>query len=188
MAPKMLCKCFRIFKLTFVIKPRTHIEKWQKKMDLYVQLKRDNKPAVLRERAWREKDTNQIQSDHCLAFREKGWQPPFHRLGLLWKLKSTSYCTTIRTFHLLPKISPNFMSLPNPEKLRHTLGENSSLPQTKSVCGQNDFLNMSQCILYTLITFLFLVYKTWFHLFTYLIHCSWNGQCFGNISDIVLMV
>ncbi len=119
--------------------------KIQKKMELYLQLKRDYKPAehlsCVKDHKLRKTLTKYRLSDHCLAI-ERGrhrqrWQPREQRLCLLCSQKELEteehfllhcdYYHHIRAAYL-PKfklIQPNFMALPNTDKLSHILGENS---------------------------------------------------------------
>ncbi len=127
-------------------------------MELYLQLKRDYKPAeylsCVKDHKLRKTLTKYRLSDHGLAI-ERGrhrqrWQPQEQRLCSLCSQKELEteehfllhcdYYHHIRAAYL-PKfklIQTNFMALPNADKLRHILGENSkticiSLSQTKTV-------------------------------------------------------
>ncbi len=124
--------------------------KIQKKMELYLQLKRDYKPAeylsCIKDHKLRKTLTKYRLSDHCLAI-ERGrhrqrWQPREQRLCLLCSQKELEteehfllhcdYYHHIRAAYL-PKfklIQPNFMALPNTDKLSHILGENSKTIET----------------------------------------------------------
>ncbi len=114
-------------------------------MELYLQLKRDYKPAeylsCVKDHKLRKTLTKYRLSDHCLAI-ERGrhrqrWQPREQRLCLLCSQKELEteehfllhcdYYHHIRAAYL-PKFKlnqTNFMALPNADKLRHILGENS---------------------------------------------------------------
>ncbi len=119
--------------------------KIQKKMELYLQLKRDYKPAeylsCVKDHKLRKTLTKYRLSDHCLAI-ERGrhrqrWQPREQRLCLLCSQKELEteehfllhcdYYHHIRAAYLptFKLIQPNFMALPNTDKLSHILGENS---------------------------------------------------------------
>ncbi len=113
--------------------------------ELFLQLKRDYKPAeylsCVKDHKLRKTLTKYRLSDHCLAI-ERGrhrqrWQPREQRLCSLCSQKELEteehfllhcdYYHHIRAAYL-PKfklIQPNFMALPNADKLSHILGENS---------------------------------------------------------------
>ncbi len=124
--------------------------KIQNKMELYLHLKRDYKPAeylsCIKDHKLRKIVTKYRLSDHCLAI-ERGrhrqrWQPREQRLCSLCSQKELEteehfllhcdYYHNIRAayFPKFLQIKPHFMALPNAEKLSHILGENSKMITT----------------------------------------------------------
>ncbi len=124
--------------------------KIQKKMELYLHLKRDYKPAeylsCIKDHKLRKTLMKYRLSDHCLAI-ERGrhrqrWQPREQRLCSLCSQKELEteehfllhcdYYHNIRAayFPKFLQIKPHFMALPNAEKLSHILGENSKMITT----------------------------------------------------------
>lgn len=119
--------------------------KLQKKMELYLHLKRDYKPAeylsCVKEHRERKTLTRYRLSDHGLAV-ERGrhrqrWQPREQRLCSLCSQGEVEteehfllHCDTYHSiradyFPKFQQIEPNFMALPNSEKLIYIMGENS---------------------------------------------------------------
>lgn len=119
--------------------------KSQKKMELYLKLKREYKPAeylsCVKEHKLRKTLSRYRLSDHRLAV-ERGrhrqrWQPREQRLCSLCSQRELEteehfliHCDhyhSIRShyFTRFQQLEPHFMALPNSEKLNHILGENS---------------------------------------------------------------
>ncbi len=120
--------------------------KIQKKMELYLHLKRDYKPAeylsCVKDHKLRKTLTKYRLSDHCLAIETAQTKMAATRTDTVCSQKELEteehfllhcdYYHNIRAayFPKLQQIKPNLMALPNAEKLSHILGENSKMITT----------------------------------------------------------
>ncbi len=162
----------------------------QKKMELYLHLKRDYKPAeylsCIKDHKLRKTLTKYRLSDHCLAIERGRHRPQEQRLCSLCSQKELEteehfllhcdYYHNIRAayFHKLQQIKLNFMALPNAEKLSHILGENSKMITTAaryvsachklrlSASGQN-WSKIISCMLHVFFVFSFSFFFFFFY-------------------------